>query len=336
MAKIPKHRTPPFIVPSDLVKMRFVCGNCHEEGLINWVERQGAPKESVKSTVQDGHWVPISFRNTCPHCEAPNEISAPAFERRAALTLVGDESYRELTYKGDNLFYMCIALVGVDPGIRNEIEYGVLELEEYMRERSNGKTKAFHAKDILTTKNWPTGVSFEDRVSFIKKMCQLCSNKKVTKIVSAGCVVTSDKQRDMRHVRDEVYSSLIMYSLDRTRKAGLVPVYKFDRIQKGRESGWAKECVTGIRLYPLFVWLSARAHIPAVEFIEPLSCLESKMADCLAYVTANEFARRVSGRHPAVTSAEFGRAMFIGYNGRGDLIHEDSTGYPLERVFAIK
>ena len=181
---------------------------------------------------------------------------------------------------------------------------------------------------------WPDA-SFARRAKFIKKMAFAARSITVTKFVTAGAVYNNKTSKMHKNIRDQVFSAYVMRVLHLTRIHGIIPRFAFDQVQRGKRSGWADECMTGIRRSPFFIWASKGAHIEPIQYVEPGATLESKIADCLAFVTAREFARRFSARDVDVNSKWFGHTHYSGFNGRGDLIPRDGVGFPWKAVFGL-
>ena len=321
------------IVPEYLQSRQYTCQACSAQQPVDWFQKQFFPKDSVASTAEvEGFWVPISFTNNCRLCGVPNFIVAEDAPVTGRLTICGDEAAREI----DDLYFFLIAGCGISPDIRDRTEREIADIEGELRTRSKGRHQSFHATDLMNARLWPE-VTFERRLSFLKRMCRLARSVKVTKFITAGAVRVNGQSasKAQRFVRDQVFSAYTMRVLQTVREAGFVPLFQFDQVQAGKVSGWANECMAGLRRYPLFVWFSRRAHIPGLEYIAPGSTAESKIADCLAFVTAREFLHNLNGARAYVPTSEYGRSFFSGFDGAGNLLFSDGTGYPWQRIFGI-
>lgn len=325
-----KHRDPPPIVPKELLGREFTCAACGAEQSIDWLQKQPFPKESVASTVAEGHWVPVSFSNTCEACGHRNDVVAETKEFRGGLLISADEAGREI---GEISMFL-LAGCGISPDKREAIETKIRMLEERLSEESGGRITAFHAKDIMDRKLWPDA-SFSKRLKYVRQMSHIAHTNRVSKFVTAGALWSADAG-EKRYLRDQVFSAYCLRALQSTTENGITPVFAFDEVQRGKKNGWAEECMIGIRRYPLFVWYSRGAHIPDIQHISPGSTTESKLADCLAFVTAREFERRVSKHTIDADTHWYGYSQFSGYNGDGDLITSDGVGFPWKQVFGLK
>lgn len=326
--------SPPMLIDPDLVSKSYHCEHCGAWNAVNWFKQQGAPKESVKSDIK-GFWVPISFTNICAVCEGENCIAAPESPDARGLYLFADESDRHFELNGKKYYYFCLAGVGISPTHIRSIQASVDKIEQTLSEASNGRVTALHAKDVMDAKNWSPSFTPQFRANFLLRACKLVETKFVTKFVVCGCVEWT-KSDEQHYLRDQVFSAYYLYSLSRIRKSGFVPLYHFDQVRSGKKNGWAEECVRGIRCYPQFVWYSQRAHIPEEVFIKPGSCVQSKLADVLAFVTAREFARCRSGQKTEIPTKAFGSTFFAGFNGKSDLIFRTQKGFPLVHVFGFE
>ncbi len=324
-----KHREPPFVIPEYLQARSFDCDFCGTKNLVNWYRKQDYPKESIAAQNQSGHWVPVSFLNDCSHCHAVKQINVETKDLKAGIVVGGDEAEREFNDKYYYLISGCI----ISPEVRLRIENKVFDLEAKLRKESGGSIDIFHAKEIMDSRVWPGG-TLAQRQKYLRKMCKIISTNRITKFNAAGCLVSaSGNQR--KYLRDQVFSAFYIFTLEKFTWRGWSPLYKFDQVQRGKRNGWAEECVVGLRHYPIFVELARGLHIPEPEFVEPLSSLESKISDCLAYVTAREFHCKIRGREDYVPSNQYGSAWHSGYNGRGDLIYRHAKGFPLKEVFGF-
>ncbi|WP_458388390.1 hypothetical protein [Sphingomonas sp. F9_3S_D5_B_2] len=325
-----KHRDPPPIVPEELLGREYACSGCGLNQPVNWMEKQPYPKESVAGTKAVGHWVPVSFSNTCSRCRLRNDIRADTTPRRGSLTISADEAVREVA--GVSLFLL--AGLGIAGDKRAVIECKVAQLEHDLARESGGTVKAFHAKDIMDRKVWPDR-SLSAGLKYVRRMAKIARTNRVSKFITVGAMGTADAAQK-RYLRDQVFSAYTLRTLELCTNAGVQPRFAFDQVQRGKKNGWAEECMVGIRRFPLFVWFSRGCHVPDIDHIEPGSTLESKIADCLAYITAREFERQASGLAVDVNTEWFGDTHFSGFNDGGDLIYADGVGFPWRKVFGSK
>lgn len=325
-----KHRDPPLLVPKELIGRNFKCAACGTEQPIDWLQKQPFPKESIASDTAPGHWVPVSFSNTCRMCSRRNDVVVEAKEFKGGLQISADEASRQV----DGISMFLLAGCGISPDKRASIEGKIGALEDELAKASGKRLTAFHAKDIMDSRSWPE-TSLVTRLKFIRQMCEIAQTNRVTKFVTAGALLTKDAA-EQRYLRDQVFSAFVMRALQRSTDNGIVPNFAFDQTQAGKKNGWAEECMIGIRRYPLFVWFSRGAHIADIEHVPPGSTAESKLADCLAFVTAREFYRRVSGKSIDVDTRWYGRSLFSGYNGKGDLLYNEGRGFPWKRIFGLE
>lgn len=323
------YRDPPAIVPTELLNSTFTCKQCGISCPINWFEKQAFPKESIPSNDGTGHWVPVSFLSTCGHCDDANDIPVETTRAKAKILISADEAARELQDK----FYFTIAGCSVSPDIRQRTERRIKKLEKEISAESNGAITRFHAKDVMDQNAW-ADASLTQRLKYIKKMCKIARSLKISKFIFAGCLRNADKKQK-RYLRDQVLAAYFMRVLDLATANGYRPAFAFDQVQAGKKNGWIDECITGIRRTPLFVKLARGIHIGEPDHIEPLSTLESQISDCLAYMTAREFACKIEGKSGFVPTAFFGESFFAGFNGNGDLIYRDGKGFPLAKVFGL-
>jgi hypothetical protein len=325
-----KHRDPPLIVPRELVGREYACTNCGAWHPIDWLEKKPYPKDSIKSTVAVGHWVPVSFLNTCPACNQRNHLVAETKHFHGQLLISADEAGREI---GDISMFL-LAGCGISHDKRKSIEADVRLLERELADASGGRITAFHAKEIMDRKMWPEA-SLSIRIKYVRRMAKIAKTNRVSKFVTAGAVRGSDAL-GKRYLRDEVFTAYTMRTLQRCTDLGIRPTFGFDQVQRGKKNGWAEECMVGIRRYPLFVWFSRGAHIAEIEHVKPGSTTESKLADCLAFVTARELEQRLAKRFVDVDTQWYGYSQFSGYDGKGDLIFSDGIGFPWRQVFGFK
>lgn len=325
-----KHRDPPPIIPKELLGRRFTCTACRAEQNIDWLQKQPFPKESIASNAGDGNWVPVSFSNTCLACSHRNDIAVERGKFRGELLISADEAFRQV----GGIWMFLLAGCGISPDRRAAIEAKIGALEKELTKDSGGRLTAFHAKGIMDSKSWPEP-PIAKRLKYIRRMSKIAQTNRVSKFVTAGALRTKDAA-EMRYLRDQVFSGYTMRALQRSTDAGIRPIFAFDEIQLGRRNGWAEECMIGIRRYPLFVWYSRGAHVADIEHVTPGSTTESKLADCLAFVTAREFERRMLNKDVDVDTRWYGNSQFSGYNGVGDLIASDGRGFPWRHVFGLK
>ena len=325
-----KHRDPPLIVPQHLIGCEYTCIRCGVSQPIDWLEKQAFPKESVASRVAEGHWVPVSFSNTCPACQHRNDIVAEKQVFQGAGLISADEAARNV---GDVSMFL-LAGCGISPGKREEVETKVRKLENDLTNDSGKRLTAFHAKEIMDMRAWPDA-TLAKRLKYVRRMATIARTNRVSKFGTAGAIQGGDAAAK-RFLRDQVFSAYTLRALQRCTDSGIRPTFAFDQVQRGKKNGWAEECMVGIRRFPLFVWFSRGAHVPEIEHVEPGSTVESKLADCLAFVTAREFERRIAKLAVDVDTRWFGHSQFSGFDGKGDLIFSDGVGFPWRRVFGFK
>lgn len=323
------HRDPPPIIPQELLGKTFICEQCGEARVIDWQQKQPFPKDSVASKVKKGNWVPVSFLNTCS-CTHANHVKVETKEFSGSLFLSADEASRRV----NDIYMFLLAGCGVSPNKQDYIADKIYALEQDLEKESEGRIKEFHAKEIMSSKSWPNATKVK-RLKFIRKMSAIARSNRVSKFVTAGAIHRPTSSQ-MKYLRDQVFSAYTMRSLDLCTNSGIRPIFGFDETQNGKKNGWAEECMIGIRRYPLFVWHCRGAHIEDIKHVKPGSSIESKLADCLAFVTAREFDRRVSGSVMDVDTRWYARSFFSGYDAKGDLIFSDGVGYPWNRVFGLK
>lgn len=227
-----------------------------------------------------------------------------------------------------------LAGCGISPDKRGAIETEILELENDLASNSGGCINAFHGKDIMDRKKWPEA-TLSTRLKYVRRMTKIADTDRVSKFVTAGAIRGAEAVAK-RLLRDEVFSAYVLRALQRCTDSGIRPTFGFDQVQLGKRNGWAEECMVGIRRHPLFVWFSGGAHIADIDHIEPGSTTESKIADCLAFVTAREFERRAVGLSIDVDTRWFGYSQFSGFDGKGDLIFSDGVGFPWRNIFGFK
>ena len=185
----------------------------------------------------------------------------------------------------------------------------------------------------MDSKSWPNAKG-ATRLNFIHRMTWIARAKYVHKFVTVGALQT-DKPAEMMYLRDQVFSAYTMRTLDSCVNFGIRPIFAFDEVKRGKKNGWAEECMIGIRRYPLFVWFSRGAHVAEIMHVEPGSTIESKLADCIAYVTAREFYLRKSGKNVDVNTQLYGYSHFSGFNGDGDFISSDGVGFPWRKIYGL-
>jgi hypothetical protein len=324
-----KHRDPPLIVPEQLLGRLFKCERCGTEQPVDWLEKQPFPKESIASTVAPVQYVPISFSNNCVHCQHRNDIVAERKELRGGLLISADEASRGVA----DVSMFLLAGCGISPDKRAEIEAKISALESDLAHESAGTIRAFHAKEIMDQKCW-ANVNLSKRLKYIRRMSEIARTNRLSKFVTAGAFKGADAPLK-RHLRDQVFFGYVIRALELCVASGIRPVFAFDEVERGKRNGWAEECMIGLRRYPLFVWLSRGAHIEDIQHVPPGSTVESKLADCLAFVTAREFERRVANLNVDVNTRWYGRSQFSGYNACGDLVTSDGVGFPWRQVFGL-
>ena len=326
-----KHRNPPKVVPTELAGRLFKCEKCGSEQPIDWFAKQPFPSESIASDVSVGFWIPISFFNKCA-CTHLNSIEIERKDTLGRMVISADESFRQLDY----IYMFLYAGCGIAGDKRAGIQSKITALEKRLARDSGGLLKSFHAKSIMSSKSWPQATRAK-RLEYIREMCKIAKSKYVLRFVTTGSLYTTRATaKEMKLLRDRVFSAYTIRTLERCTNGGVAPTFAFDQAQNGSKNGWAEECMIGIRRSPLFIWFTRGAHVPAIEHVAPGSTIESKLADCIAFVTAREFDCRISGKNIDVDTQWYGYSQFSGFNSQTDLIYNDGVGFPWRHVFGMK
>lgn len=310
------HREPPFLIPREMTERKFVCSRCGASNQVNWYRKQASSLQSVEGTTEaKGFWVRSSFKNDCAACGSVSDLPVTRWSAKSRFSIYADEAYREEC--GVRTFV--IAGCGVQQGYLPRLERQVTRFETELKSISGGSIERFHAKDIMGCK-LPSG----DRIKLINSMSSFCRSDRISKLVVVYYAIEPVSQKFMR---DITTSFFMMFALWLCRKNQIVPKFYFDRTQSNKRNGWIEECFTGLKRSPLFIDMAGGNHIEQPVDVDPLSTIQSKLSDCIAFSVAREIAKIAAEMSSDVSTARLGK-LHSAFFADGDVTYGCARGFP--------
>lgn len=336
-------RLPPPLVPAELAGLEVTCHHCRLSFRPIWYEPLEFPVTPIVPHTGNGYFIPMQAKIRCPHCRQITDIELPIVDVKAWVNFYGDEAFRHIGSK----YLATYSLVGGEPHTIDNLVEALKALKQEFVPDHDPTDWSVHMKDLTSSKERNRNDIYRtwdlDKASeFVRRVAEITRERtdKLWILNMASIVVLlgpAKRKKLYSFVRDQVFSGLLLYTINEVTKQGGRPFFTFDATRQVKSyphvEGWAEESFLGSQYSLTYGFVSRGIPIDKPGFVQPGShpCLE--IADFVSYYVARYIERRLSKKNVDYDPGELGNINYLTFDVHGNLRDKRDSTYPWEMFF---